>query len=263
MAIPTHSDLLSRLITIGETKVSIPPIRFALLGILAGAFIALGGLLSVIIGFGVPGIASANPGIQKLLSGLTFPVGLFLIVMFGGELFTGNNAVLIPGMMHRRISISKVVGNWIAVWALNFVGALFVAYFMCYCCGLTASAPYNEAIIKISTAKASLPFATAFLRGIGANWFVCLAVLIALMADTVPSKFIGCLIPVGAFVMLGYEHSIANMFFIPAGMFEGADISIAMLFSNLLPVTLGNIVGGALLVCMVYTFLYTQLRQKS
>lgn len=257
MSIPTHTEILTRLISLGETKVNIPFSKFILLGILAGAFIAMGGLISVIVGYGVPGISWENPAIQKLLSGLTFPIGLFMIVMLGGELFTGNNAVLIPGLIHRRITPAQILCNWIAVWLLNFIGALLVAYFMCFSCGLTTASPYNEAIVKIATAKATLPFTTAFLRGIGANWFVCMAVFIALMADSVPSKFIACLIPVGAFVMLGYEHSIANMFFIPAGMLEGADISLGMLFANLLPVTLGNIVGGALLVGMVYAYLYS------
>ena len=176
--------------------------------------------------------------------------------MFGGELFTGNNAVLMPGCYKGHFSISRVLMNWTGVWLFNFAGALLFTYFFVYMSGLTASAPYKGAIIGIAQAKVALPFTTAFVKGVAANWCVCLAVWLCLMVKTLPAKVLACWIPVGAFVILGYEHSIANMFFIPAGMLEGADISIADMMRNLIPVTLGNIVGGMLLVGTLYHFLH-------
>lgn len=251
MPILNHPELINKIEDLGAAKIASPFLRQATLSILAGAFIALGGILSVTGGFGIPA-GSGNPAIQKLLSGLLFPVGLFLIVFFGGELFTGNNAVLIPGCCQKRYGILKVLQHWTIVWSFNFVGAIAFTYLFVYASGLTASAPYHNAVISIAEAKAALPFSTALLKGIAANWCVCLAVWIGLMVKTLPAKMIACWIPVATFVILGYEHSIANMFFIPAGMLEGADVSIGAMFANLVPVTIGNIIGGALLVGLLF-----------
>lgn len=254
----SHARLIGLVEEIGVTKTGMGFGRLATLSVMAGAFIALGGMLSVAVGFGVPGIAAANPGVQKLLSGLMFPVGLFLIVMFGGELFTGNNAVLMPGCYNGRFNFWAVLRQWAVVWTFNFVGALAFTYLFVYLSGLTASEPYHSAIIGIAAGKAALPWWTAFVKGIAANWCVCLAVWLCLLADSIPAKMIACWIPVGAFVVLGYEHSIANMFFIPAGMLEGADVSLGALFGNLIPVTLGNIAGGALLVGSLFYKLHKE-----
>lgn len=248
MALIPHARLIGVIEKIGTDKTSLATGRLAVLSIMAGAFIALGGILSLTVGFGIPGIAAENPGLQKLLSGMMFPIGLFLIVLFGGELFTGNNAVLMPGCYRGHFGFLSVLRNWCLVWGFNFAGALAFTYLFVYMSGLTSSEPYHSAIVNIAQAKAALPWSVAFVKGIAANWCVCLAVWLCLMVDNLPAKALACWIPVGAFVVLGYEHSIANMFFIPAGMFEGADVSVGDMFNNLVPVTLGNIVGGALLV---------------
>ena len=247
MPILDHSSLIDKVEELGHRKITTPFMRQATLSVLAGAFIALGGILSVVGGYGFPEFSS-NPAIQKLVSGMLFPVGLFLIVMFGGELFTGNNAVLMPGCCRKRYGFIPVLYHWLVVWCFNFIGALAFTYLFVYLSGLTAKAPYHEAVTGIAEAKCHLSPLTAFLKGIAANWCVCLAVWIGLMVKTLPAKMIACWIPVGTFVVLGYEHSIANMFFIPAGIFEGADVTAGQMFGNLLPVTLGNIAGGALLV---------------
>ena len=223
---------------------------------LAGAYIALGGVLSIIIGFGFPEITAANPGLQRLLSGLVFPVGLMLVVVLGADLFTGNNALLVPPMMNRRLSPFVVVKNWAIVWCANFAGCLAVAYFLVYLTGLTAIEPYASSVAKIAVGKTSASFGVIFLKGIGANWCVCLAVWLALSGRRLGEKLLACEIPVMAFVALGYEHCIANMFFIPLAMMQGADITVGQLFvSNLIPATLGNIVGGALFVGAVHAYL--------
>lgn len=262
MALISHPQLITLVEKIGCDKTSLAVGRLAVLSVMAGAFIALGGILSVFIGFGMPGLAAENPGIQKLLSGLMFPIGLFLIVLFGGELFTGNNAVLMPGCYRRRFGLLTVVRHWTLVWVFNFVGALIFTYLFVYMSGLTASEPYHTAVINIAQAKAALPWSVSFVKGIAANWCVCLAVWLCLMVDNLPAKMLACWIPVGAFVMLGYEHSIANMFFIPAGMLEGADVDMAALFNNLIPVTLGNIAGGALLVGTLFHGLHGRVKAQ-
>lgn len=258
MSILPHHQLIANATTIGRNKIAIPLPRLAILGIMAGAFIALGGTLSVIIGFGFPEITASNPALQRLLSGLMFPIGLFLIVHLGCELFTGNNAVLIPAYTSRHYNTITLLRHWTLVWIFNFIGALAFTYLFVYISQLTANEPYHTAIIRIAESKTALSPITAFIKGIAANWCVCLAVWLCLMVDTLPAKFLACWIPVGAFVMLGYEHSIANMFFIPAGMLEGANVSILDLFRNLIPVTIGNLLGGALLVGIPYTILHSQ-----
>lgn len=259
----TPAEIIDTTLSVGISKVSLSFSRTLILSILAGAFIALGGILSLIIGFGFPEATAGNPGLQKLLSGLVFPLGLVLVVTQGAELFTGNNAVLIPGYMARTISKGNVLRNWAIVWCGNFIGALAVTAFLVVWSGLTSGEPYHSAIIKIAETKASLPVATMLLRGIGANWCVCLAVWMALSGKTLCDKIAGCWLPVFAFVALGYEHCIANMFFIPAGMMEGATVSQTALWTNLLVVTAGNIIGGAILVGAVSAYLHLKREQSS
>lgn len=227
------------------------------LGILAGIYIAMGGLLSLLIGYGFPEITAHNPGLQRLLSGCMFPLGLILVVFAGAELFTGNNAVLIPGLCNRKYGIWPVIRNWVLVYCSNLVGALFFVYIMVYYTGLVQGEPWNSAIQNLAAAKVGMSWGVTFVKGIGANWFVCLAVWLGFSCRSAAGKFIGLWFPVMAFVAMGYEHSIANMFFIPLGMLQGADVSLYdFAIRNLIPATLGNIVGGALFVGGFYWYAY-------
>ncbi len=260
MATNTPSEVINSALKIGKNKLDLQSGsygRFALTTILAGIYIAFGGTLSLILGYGFPEITAANPGMQKLLSGAAFPVGLILVVVLGAELFTGNNALLMPYWITKGCSLKDVLLNWAMVYAGNFVGALLFVYVMVYTAGLTTPEPYHTAIINIAQAKVSMPWLTVFVKGIGANWCVCLAIWLALSAKSGGAKMFGCWLPVMAFVALGYEHSIANMFFIPCGMLEGADVSFGqMAVDNLIPATLGNIVGGAVFVGCVQSYLH-------
>lgn len=251
-------EILSRTISASAAKTSRSVTRTVVLAIMAGAFVALGGALALYLGSGFPDIAASNPGIAKLFSALAFPVGLFLIVMFGGELFTGNNAVLMSGLLNKRVSAAKVLCNWSLVWASNFVGALLVSTFLIYAGGLLDVEPYNSAIRNIAITKASLDPLTTFVRGIGANWCVCLAVWLSFGCSTIGQKAVAVWIPVAAFVALGFEHCIANMFYLPCGIMAGAEIPVVDLASNLLFSTLGNIVGGAVFVGLLYNRLYSR-----
>lgn len=261
MELKNPSQVIESAISTGTNKVALTSgndfSRMALLTMLAGAYIALGGILSVIVGFGFPEITASNPGLQKLLSGATFPIGLILVVVLGAELFTGNNAVLIPAHRRGNYSWGAVLRNWTIVYFGNFAGALLFTYLLVYLSGLTAVEPYKSAIINIAQAKVSLPWHVVLLKAIGANWCVCAAVWLAISGHSLIEKMAGCWFPVMAFVALGYEHCIANMFFIPAGMLEGAEVSIAQFIgANLIPATIGNIIGGALLVGGIHAYLY-------
>lgn len=265
MATRTPSEVLDSAMSIGQNKLQLQHGRFGrfvVMTILAGIYIAFGGTLSLILGYGFPEATAGNPALQKLVSGAAFPIGLILVVVLGAELFTGNNALLMPAWITRRCSAKDVALNWLLVYFGNFIGSLLFVYFMVYLTGLTAPEPYHSAIINIANAKVSMPWITVFIKGIGANWCVCLAIWLALSAKSSGAKMFGCWLPVMAFVALGYEHSIANMFFIPCGILEGADISlIEMVATNLVPATLGNIAGGALFVGCVHTYLHLK-KQK-
>lgn len=257
MPVRTPSETVEAAEAAGLSKNSRPLGRLLAGSALAGAYIALGGTLSLIIGFGFPEITAANPGLQRLLSGLVFPIGLMLVVILGADLFTGNNALLIPPLIRRRLGAGELMRNWALVWLGNFAGALAFAYFLVYVPGLTSAPCYADALAGMAAAKTGASFWVIFLKGIGANWCVCLAVWLALSGRRLGEKLLACEIPVMAFVALGYEHCVANMFFLPLAMMQGAPLDVATLFTaNLIPATLGNIAGGALFVGALQYYLH-------
>lgn len=257
MNVKAPAEITGATLAIGHAKANMPFVKLFVQALQAGAFIAFGGVMSLIVGFGFPEITAANPSMQRLLSGMVFPIGLILVVILGAELFTGNNALLIPAFMERKCTLWQIVKNWTVVYFANFAGTLLFAWLMVYSVGLTAGAPYHDAIVNMAVAKTSLPWMVCLIKGIGANWCVCLAVWLALAGHTLAEKALGCFLPVMAFVVLGYEHCIANMFFIPLGMMEGAPVSVAdFVVANLVPATVGNIIGGALLVGCVNAYVH-------
>ena len=257
MPVRTPAETIEAAEAAGMSKECRPLGRLMAGSALAGAYIALGGTLSLIIGFGFPEITASNPGLQRLLSGLVFPIGLMLVVVLGADLFTGNNALLVPPLIKRRLSAWQILRNWTLVWLGNFVGALAFAYFLVYVPGLTSAPCYADALSSMAVAKPGASFGVIFLKGIGANWCVCLAVWLALSGRRLGEKLLACEIPVMAFVALGYEHCVANMFFLPLAMMQGAQVDVLTLFTaNLIPATLGNIAGGALFVGALQYYLH-------
>ena len=243
-------------------KAEMPISRFVVMALLGGAYIAFGGLLTVIVAGGMPGIAATNPGLVKLMAGALFPVGLILVVIAGGDLFTSDCAGMTLCVAQRKKRWTDLVRIWSLSYVFNFFGALFVAYVMTYQAQLITDAPWTTYLHKLADNKLSHDFLTTFIKGIGANWLVCLAVWLGYAAKDVTGKLLGLWVPVMMFVTLGYEHSIANMFFIPAAIFTGAPITwLDFITVNLIPSTLGNIVGGALFVGMAYWFVYLRGRK--
>lgn len=238
-------------------KYNTPLPKLTLLGILGGIYIAMGGFLSLLMGYGIPGIVEHSPAIGKFFAGAFFPLGLILIILVGGELFTGNTSYLVTGARKGVIPWGYIPYNWIVVYFANLLGALFFSYFMIHLTGMVENEPWHNAIISIAEKKIAMPWGVVFLKGIAANWLVCLAVWLGLSSQDMIGRLIGIWLPVMAFVTMGYEHSIANMFYIPMGMMTGADVSVwESITQNFIPSTLGNIVGGALFVGMTYSYLY-------
>lgn len=225
--------------------------------VLGGAFIALGGLLSLVVVGGMPGVAAANPGITKFLFGALFPLGLVLVVIAGAELFTSDCAIIPFGILHKKLQLNNLLRIWSIVYIGNFIGALMVAYLFAFKTGILQADPWLSAAKHLGEHKAGGLFIPTFIKGIGANWLVCMAVWIAYAAKDITGKIIGMWFPVMCFVAFGFEHSIANMFFIPTAMMLGAKISMYQFFiGNLLPATLGNIVGGVVFVALPYWFMF-------
>jgi formate transporter len=250
--------------SVGVAKATSPWLTVFVLGILGGAYVAFGGMLSTTATFDAA--AKLGLGVTKFLGGAVFSVGLMLVVIAGAELFTGNT-LMVSSVMSREISFGTMTRRWGVVFFANFLGSIFLTTLFFYS-GLwkTGDGALGLAAVKIANTKVNLTFAEALWRGIGCNWLVCLAVWMALAARQTIGKIFAIFFPVMAFVTLGFEHSVANMYFIPTGILlvqkgvfpdlHGMDVHalnwINFLWKNLLPVTIGNVIGGAVFVGMSY-----------
>lgn len=231
--------------------------KFILLACLGGAFIAFGGLLTVIVAGGMPGIMQTNPGLVKLMAGALFPIGLIMVSVAGADLFTSDCAGMTLPFLQKQIKLTSLLKIWFLSYFFNFIGAQFVAYFLADMVDLLSKDPWKSYLHHLAIGKTSLDFDVVFFKGIGANWLVCLGTWMGFAAKDITGKAVGIWIPVMTFVTIGFEHSIANMFFIPAAIYSGAEITwTTFLINNLIPATLGNIVGGALFVGIIYWYIY-------
>ncbi len=244
-----------------KTSLSLP--KMLVLGFLAGAYIAFGGLVAIVVGKGSPTLAAANPGLAKLLFAAVFPVGIMMVVIAGSELFTGNCSIIMPGCLCGKASWGRMLANWIVVYVGNLLGSLFVAVVLAYLTHIVRGGTLGEAAAGIAEAKVDKGFWTLLLSGVGCNWLVGLGIWLAIAADDVSGKILGLWFPIMTFVAIGFEHSVANMFFIPLGMLNGANVSTAGFIAHLIPVTLGNIIGGSVLVGGVYSWLYGSKGQSA
>lgn len=249
----------------GITKVKLPIHKMILLGILAGVYIGFGGQLMysiLLTGDATGGTASGGP--QKFLAGMGFSVGLIMIVGVGAELFTGN-CLLIVSAMAKRITWTDLVLDWIIVYFSNFVGAILIAALI-YGSGIngyrpSSLTPAGQIACNIAVAKGKLEPHEMFLRGIGANMLVCLAILLAAASKTPTGKFIGIALPIAAFISIGFEHSIANMYvFSMATMLNCEGVGHGYYWLDLLLCTIGNMLGAAFLAVNYWT---TYIQQSS
>ncbi|CAD7705450.1 unnamed protein product [Ostreobium quekettii] len=245
-----------KIVDLGTGKAKLDVWKTFLFGLLAGAYVGMGALLALTVGGACPGILQANPGLQKIVLG-TFglPFGLMMVLNCGAELFTGNTAMVTAAVYEGKATWGQLAKNWVFSYLGNLLGSIGLVYLL-----VQAGTVGNPTALSVAAAKTSLTFGQAFLRGILANWLVCLAIWMATASSSLPGKIIGVWLPISAFVAMGFEHSVANMFFIPFGMASGSSITTAQfLTANLIPVTLGNIVGGAFCVATIYSALYGRL----
>lgn len=244
----------------GRRVLAQTPGKTFVLSLLAGFYIAFGAQLATVVT--QDAAAHVGIGISRLLGGSVFSLGLMLVVICGAELFTGNS-LLACSALNGEISWIKLTENWIIVIIGNLLGSLFFAWLM-FETRLWEGSPVADHAVRIAAAKCRLPFMAAFVRGILCNWLVCLAVMMATASRDIPGKIMACYPPIMAFVTSGFEHSVANMYFIPTGLLiAGATgksepgLSWSGFFiDNLIPVTLGNIVGGVVFVAFAYWFVH-------
>jgi formate/nitrite transporter len=235
---------------IGEKKACETIFELFLFAVLAGIYIAFGGAVALAVLSG----GTLDAGLARFLAGSVFSVGLMLVLILGSELFTGNILMTI-GMVYQRYSLMKVLRNWIVVYLGNLLGGMIIASLV-FKSGLLLGSdgltPLGAVAAKIADAKLQLGFSEVLCRGILCNMLVCIAVIMSVASKTLEGKIWGIYFPIMAFVASGYEHSVANMFFLPAGLLaKGVFISnFFTMFKNLIPVTLGNIIGGLLIVLL-------------
>lgn len=268
----TPAQMAARVEKAGIVKGNLDFLSMFTLSIMAGAFIAFGAILYTYVIHD----SSLSLGLTKLLGGLVFCLGLILVIVAGAELFTGNN-LIVMACVSRRITLERLLRNWIIVFCGNFAGALVVVWLVSQSGQWTSSgAAVGVKALMIANGKVNLTFVEALSRGILCNILVCLAVWLCFSCRSVTDKVLAIIFPITAFVALGFEHSVANMYFVPAGLVlkhntqvlsaaEGLlgqvpDLSrltiSGFLVRNLLPVTLGNIIGGGFLVGIIYWFIY-------
>ncbi len=270
---PLPPEMARKAEDIGVRKGNLPFVPLFLLSVLAGAYIALGAAFYTTV---ITGSAGVMPfGLMKLVGGLAFSLGLILVVVGGAELFTGNN-LLVMAWVSGKLGAGSLLRNWAIVYFGNFVGSVATAYL------IFLTGPYTQAdgamgltMLNVAAAKCDLDWAKAFFSGIYCNALVCLAVWLTYSGRTTTDKILAIVFPITAFVACGFEHCVANMYFIPAGLFirqlappdywlaAGAQpldypalTWVNFLEVNLVPVTLGNIVGGAVFVAGVYWVIY-------
>ncbi|MEJ0095006.1 MAG: formate/nitrite transporter family protein [Methylocella sp.] len=251
----------------GVTKANLPLLPMFMLGMVAGGSIGLGALYYTI----VASDDSLSFGVSHLLGGLAFCLGLTLVIVAGAELFTGNNLVVMA-WADGRVSLAALLRNWIVVYIANAVGAVGLAFLVFFSHHLDMNDGKIEiAALTIAKTKVALPFVTAFFRGVLCNMLVCLAVWLAMAGRSVTDKIVALVLPISAFVAAGFEHSVANMYFIPLAMivatfgsvpagFDASSLTLEGAIENLIPVTLGNIVGGSVFVGLVYYAIYHKAR---
>lgn len=252
-------EIAARVSEVGVGKARLPLLTVTLLGLLAGAFIGLGALMFTL----VASDASLSFAVSRLLGGLVFSLGLVLVSIAGAELFTGNNLIAMA-WASGRVSTAELLRNWAIVCGANFVGAAGLALLV----WLSGHGALNggrvaETVIRIASAKAQLSLGEAFFRGVLCNVLVCMAVWMTLAGRSVTDKVLAIVFPITAFVAAGFEHSIANMYFFPLAMLLGAPLSIGDMLSNLAVVIAGNIVGGSVLVALVYWLIYLRPAGKA
>lgn len=252
-------EIAEKVETIGITKSQMPLMQMLLLGALAGAYIGFGAMFYTI----VKSDSSLSFAVSQVLAGFVFSLGLVLVSVSGAELFTGNNLLLLA-WSKKKITAYSVVKNWSLIIFANLIGALVLAYIV-YWSGHTSmnDGKIADTYVKVADAKASLSFFHAFVKGILCNVLVCLSVWMAYAGQTIVDKVMGIVFPISAFVAAGFEHSVANMYILAIGLLEKSHVdyaaeslTVTSAIGNIIPVLLGNVIGGGVFVALVYSTIF-------
>jgi formate/nitrite transporter len=239
-------DIARRLEAANVSRASLPVKRLLLLGLIGGIYISFGGALATL----VLTDNTLGYGLGRLAAGLAFSLGLIMLVVAGGELFTGNN-LMVLALAGRKISIRAMLRNWVFVYPANAAGAVLLALAIHYS-GVLDGNGVKATAVRIAEGKAHLDMPTAFLRGILCNMLVCLAVWLSAAARSVEGKVIAIAFPISAFVALGFEHCVANFYLLTIGMLSGAEVTLASFTANIAAVTLGNTLGGIAIAAILF-----------
>eukprot|EP00191_Tetraselmis_sp_GSL018_P005579 CAMPEP_0177603956 /NCGR_PEP_ID=MMETSP0419_2-20121207/15827_1 /TAXON_ID=582737 /ORGANISM="Tetraselmis sp., Strain GSL018" /LENGTH=337 /DNA_ID=CAMNT_0019097839 /DNA_START=159 /DNA_END=1172 /DNA_ORIENTATION=- len=260
VGVVSPASAYDRAVGAGTSKAQQPWHKIVVMGIMAGIMIGYGGFLAASIGGACPGLAASNPGLQKMVMGaFGLPFGLLMVLVCGADLFTGNTAVVTAALHEGKVTLRQLFKSWTLSYIGNFIGSLLLVGAVSQA-GMFAA---GSAPAQLAVYKTSHTFLETFMRGILCNFLVCIGVWQATAANSLSGKAIGVWFPISAFVAMGLEHSVANMFLIPMGMALGAPVSISQfLTANLIPVTLGNIVGGAIFVGTAYAYIFGRLGKK-
>ena len=268
------ADVAQNYIEIGKSKANTPTVKLVILAILAGIFVALGAIASTTVA-----VAVKPASLGKFLGAVVFPGGLTMVLIAGSELFTGNCLLIIP-LLEKAITAKKVVKSLVLTYIGNFIGSILLAAGVVFSHQISLfDNGVAVSVISTATTKCSISFGDALIKGILCNFLVCIAVWISFTAKDIVGKIIGVFFPVLIFVLCGFEHSVANMYYLFAGLFAklvpayaeaaaaaGVDMSMLtvgrMFAGNLLPVTIGNIIGGAICVGLPYWFIYLRRKKK-
>ena len=249
-------EMLERVEAAGAAKAAAPLSQLFMLALLGGAFIAFGAMLYTV----VVTEASIGWGPMRLLGGVAFSLGLILVLIGGAELFTGN-MLLVMAWADGRISLAALLRNWAVVYSGNLIGALATATLVHLSNALGGAAgAVAETAVDLASTKVALHFGEAVGRGVLCNVLVCLAVWLSYATTDVTGRVLVIIFPVSAFAALGLEHSVANMYFLPIAALVGMPMTVGDFLANLIPVTIGNIIGGGVLVALVYWVIYVRPR---
>lgn len=249
---------LARLVSqAGFAKSRLSYSEYVIKTFMGGVFISFGALTDLVIASGCPGLRESNPALATMIAGFTFPLGLVLIMLTNMELVTSNMFVMPFTWFQRKITLFDVIKNWVLGYIGNLAGALFVAGFLAWWTETLSSGAESAYAVAQAADRVNVQWSANFLRGVGCNWFVALALFLSLGSVEFVSKIYCIWIPIWAFVILGYQHSIANFFQVPFGMFYGTNFGVGkFIYQSTIPVTLGNIVGGIIFGAMVFWYLY-------
>ena len=245
----------------GATNSNMSKMKTLVSAMIGGAYVGMGGMLSLAISGNMGGVAELNPGLSKLMFAILFPVNLLLALQAGGQLFTGNTAYMTAAVCEKKTTVGKLARSW----ALSFMGNLIACSFFAVLCRFSGVLSGGSADLAVKTLinKTSIPLGPIIVRAMLCNWLVCLAVYLSMQAKDLTGKYFGILLPISTFVAIGFEHSVANMFLLPAGLLCGGPVTVwQALTRNLIPVAIGNALSGSLLVGALFSYMFGKLGEE-